>query len=89
MKYLKYFKGVLHNDGLPQLNAKEWARMMNIASIEHGLTQLEKVKEMNQNGPEPYKYDLMILKERELVSKLTKDLPPNDLIREMIIDSND
>jgi len=34
MKYSKYFKGVLHNDGLPQLNAKGWARMMNIAALE-------------------------------------------------------
>ena len=44
---------------------------------------------MNQNSPEPYKYDLMIQKEKELLSGLTQDLPPNDLIREMIIDSND
>jgi len=36
MKYSKYFKEVLHNDGLPQLNAKEWARMMNIAALEYG-----------------------------------------------------
>ena len=70
MKYSKYFKGVLHNDGLPQLNAKQWARMMNIGSIEYGITRLEKVKEMNQNGPEPYKYDLMILKEQEMILSL-------------------
>ncbi len=62
---------------------------MNIASIEYGITRLEKVKEMNQNSPEPYKYDLMILKEQELLSGLTQDLPPNELIREMIMDSND
>jgi len=89
MKYSKYFKGVLHNDGLPQLNTKQWARMMNIGSIEYGITRLEKVKEMNQNGPEPYKYDLMILKEKELLSGLTQGLSPKDLIREMIMDSID
>jgi hypothetical protein len=50
MKYSKYFKGILHNDGLPQLNAKEWARMMNIAALEYGITRLEKVREMNQNN---------------------------------------
>ncbi len=53
------------------------------------INRLQKVKEMNQNSPEPYKYDLMIQKEKELLSGLTQDLPPNDLIREMIIDSND
>jgi hypothetical protein len=47
MKYSKYFKGVLHNDGLPQLNAKQWARMMNIAALEYKI-KLQKVKEMNQ-----------------------------------------
>ncbi len=58
MKYSKYFKGILHNDGVPPLNPKEWARMMNIASIEYAITRLEKVKEMNQNSTEPYKYEL-------------------------------
>ncbi len=43
MKYSKYFKGVLHNDGLPQLNAKQWARMMNIAALEYGITRLERI----------------------------------------------
>ena len=89
MNYSKYFKGVLHNDGLPQLNAKGWARIMNISVLEYGITRLQKVKEMNQNSPEPYKYDLMILKENEILSGLTQDLPPNELIREMIMDSND
>jgi len=89
MKYSKYFKGVLHNDGLPQLNAKEWARMMNIAALEYGISKLQKVREMSQNSLEPYKYDLMILREEELLSGLIQDLPPNELIREMIMDSND
>ncbi len=48
------------------------------------ITRLGKVKEMNQNSPEPYKYDMMILKEKELLSGLTQDLPPNELIRGMI-----
>jgi len=70
MKYSKYFKGVLYNDGLLQLNAKEWARMMNIAALEYGITKLQKVHEMNRNGPEPYKYDLMIRKEQEMILSL-------------------
>ena len=89
MKYSKYFKGVLHNDGLPQLNATQWVRMMKIVALEYGITKLQKVRQLNQNSPEPYKYDLMILKEKEILSGLTQDLPPNDLFREMIIDSND
>ncbi len=47
MKYCKYFKGVLHNDGLPQLNTTGWARMMNIASLEYEITRLQKMCEMN------------------------------------------
>ncbi len=87
MKYSKYFKGVLHNDGLPNLDAKQWARMMNIASIEYGITRLEKVKEMNQNGLEPYKYDLMILKEQDILNRLTGNAAPDQLIRGMIEES--
>ncbi len=70
MKYSKYFKGVLHNDGLPQLNAVGWARMMNIAALEYGITKLEKVREFNQNGLEPCKYDLIIRKEQEMILSL-------------------
>jgi len=57
--------------------------------LEYGITKLQKVKEMNQNTPELYKYDLMILKEKEIVSGLTGDLPPDKLIIEMIQDSKD
>jgi len=89
MKYSKYFKGVLHNDGLPQLNAKEWARMMNIGALEYGITNLQKVRELSQNTPEPHKFDLMIHKEKEILLGLTQDLPPSGLIREMIELSND
>ncbi len=87
MKYSKYFKGVLHNDGLPQLNAKQWARMMNIAALEYGITHLQKVRELNQNTPEPYKYDLMILKEKELLFNLTENKEPDELVRSMLHES--
>ena len=87
MIYSKYFKGVLHNDGLPQLNAKQWARMMNIAALEYGITRLEKVKEMNQNGPEPYKYNLMILKEKDILLNITENKEPQELISSMIHES--
>ncbi len=63
--------------------------MMNIAALEYGISKLQKVREMSQNSLEPYKYDLMILREEELLSGLIQDLPPNELIREMIMDSND
>jgi hypothetical protein len=89
MKYSKYFKGVLLNDGLPQLNAKQWARMMNIAALEYGIAKLQKVRELNQNSPEPYKYDLMILKEEDILVKLTENLLPDELMKLMIELSND
>jgi hypothetical protein len=87
MKYSKYFKGVLHNDGLPQLSRTEWARMMNIASIKYAILKLQKVCEMNQNSSEPYRYDLMIQKEQELLKSLTGDNKPEELIRGMIEES--
>jgi hypothetical protein len=89
MKYSKYFKGVLHNDGLPNLNPIGWSRLMNIGALEYGISKLQKVRKMTENTTEPYKYDLMIIKEQELLSGLTQDLPPKDLMREMIMDSYD
>ncbi len=87
MKYSKYFKGVLHNDGLPRLNAKEWSRMMNIAALEYGIVKLQKVRQLNQNSPEPYKYDLMIRKEQETLLSLTENKEPKELISSMIHES--
>ena len=55
MKNSKYFKGVLHNDDLPQLNIKQWARLMNITALEYGIAKLQKVRKVNENKTEPYK----------------------------------
>jgi hypothetical protein len=87
MKYSKYFKGVLHNDGLPQLNTVGWARVMNIAALEYGITKLQKVRELNQNTPELYKYDLMIRKEQELLLSLTENKEPKEFIKSMLHES--
>ncbi len=56
--------------------------MMNITSIEYGIIRLEKVREMNQNSPEPYKYDLMILKEQDILNRLTGNVALDELIKD-------
>ncbi len=63
MRYeiFKVLQGSFYNDGLPQLNAKQWTKLMNIAALKYGITKLQKVRELNQNTPEPYKFDLIYL----------------------------
>ena len=38
----------------------KWTRLMNIGALEYGIAKLQKLRKMNQNTPEPYKFDLMI-----------------------------
>ncbi len=58
--------------------------MMNVATLEYGIVKFQKVKEMNQNNLEPYKYDLMILKKQDILNRLTGNVAPDELIRKMI-----
>ncbi len=58
--------------------------MMNVATLEYGIVKFQKVKEMNQNNLEPYKYDLMTLKKQDILNRLTGNVAPDELIRKMI-----
>lgn len=87
MKYSKYFKDEIKEHGLPHLGYKQWAIMMNIGGVEYAIQRLEKVKEMNQNSEEPYKYNLMIEKEEKILSHLTKNLTPEGIL-EMLVEES-
>ena len=61
--------------------------MLNIGTLEYGIIKLKKVREMNRNTSEPYKYDLMILKEQDILNRLTGNAAPDELIRSMLHES--
>ena len=59
MKYTKCFSGVLRNQGVPNLNVEQYARLMNIVSLEIRMQELLDLKETITNREEYYKYDFV------------------------------
>lgn len=79
-EYTKYYSGVLRKEGLPNLNVEQYARLMNIESLEGRLQELLEVKETNQNREEYYKYDVRINRITNKIKELTLDDLPKELM---------
>ena len=86
MKYTKYFSGVLRNQGVPNLNVEQYARLMNIVSLEGRLQELLDIKE-TLNRDEYYKYDVRINRITNKIKTLTLDVLPKELMQNMIFNS--
>ena len=86
MKYTKYFSGVLRNQGVPNLNVEQYARLMNIVSLEGRLQELLDIKE-TLNREEYYKYDVRINRITNKIKELTLDVLPQELMQNMIFNS--
>jgi len=87
MKYTKYFSGVLRNQGVPNLNVEQYAKLMNIVSLESRLQELLDIKETIQNREEYYKYDVRINRITNKIKTLTLDVLPKELMQNMIFNS--
>lgn len=87
MKYTKYFSGVVKNQGVPNLNVEQYARIMNIVSLEGRLQELLDIKETIQNREEYYKYDVRINRITNKIKELSFDVLPKELMQNMIFNS--
>jgi len=87
MKYTKYFSGVLRNQGVPNLNVEQYARLMNIVSLEGRLQELLDIKATIPNREEYYKYDVRINRITNKIKELTLDVLPQELMQNMIFNS--
>ena len=87
MKYTKYFSGVLRNQGVPNLNVEQYARLMNIVSLEGRLQELLDLKETIINREAYYKYDVRIKRLSAKIESLTAGGPPNALMQHMVLTS--
>jgi hypothetical protein len=87
MKYTKYFSGVLRNQGVPNLNVEQYARLMNIVSLEGRMQELLDIKETITNREEYYKYDVRIKRLAAKIEALTASEPPNALMQHMVLTS--
>ena len=87
MKYTKYFSGVLRNQGVPNLNADQFAKLMNIVSLESRMQELLDIKESNKNREDYYKYDMRINRITNKTKELTLEVLPKELMQNMILNS--
>ena len=87
MKYTKYFSGVLRNQGVPNLNVEQYAKLMNIVSLEGRLQELLDIKETILNREEYYKYDVRINRITNKIKEVTLDVLPKELMQNMIFNS--
>ena len=87
MKYTKYFSGVLRNQGVPNLNVEQYARLMNIVSLEGRLQELLDIKETIQNREEYYKYDVRINRITNKIKEVTLDVLPKEFMQNMIFNT--
>ena len=87
MKYTKYFSGVIRNQGVPNLNVEQYAKLMNIVSLEGRLQELLDIKETITNREEYYKYDVRINRITNKIKELSLDVHPKELMQNMIFNS--
>ncbi len=83
MIYSSYFSSITNENGQPNLNAEQFKRMMNITFMEGLIQGLSKIKEQYKDSQFYYKFDTIIFKHDMILTKLTGNLKPKDLIREM------
>ena len=83
MQYTKYFAILTKENGQPNLNTEQFRRMMNIVSIEGVINGMNRIKEKLKSSDAYYKFDMDIFKHQRVLTELTGNLNPNDLIKEM------
>jgi len=84
MQYSQYFGSITKENGQPRLNNEQFRRMMNIVSIEGVIKGLKIIKEKYKNTEAYYKFDVDIFREQRVLTELSGNLDPNDLMNEMI-----
>jgi len=80
--YRAYFTMVIKTQGAPHLNGDQLRRLLNIGGIEYLISG------MREFGFEERVLYYKIEKEQSKLDKLTKKLPPKELLKEMIELSN-
>jgi hypothetical protein len=81
MIYTRYFASVTKENGQPNLSPDQFRRMMNIVFVEGILSGMGKIKEMDTT--QYYKYDTLIFKQDTVLTDLTGNLKPGELLKEM------
>lgn len=78
MKYIKYFSTFLKVKGTPHLNSDQLRRLLNIVALE---TTIKNMDDLQITGSKVYK---MTENSKTSLKHLTKELPPEALMEEMM-----
>ena len=78
MQYIKYFSTFLKSKGTPHLDSDQMRRLLNIVAME---TTIKNVEDLQISGKPAYK---MTEVAKTSLKNLTKELPPEALMEEMM-----
>jgi len=81
MIYSKYFSAITKDNGQPNLSPEQFRRMMNIVFTEGIIAGIKRIKEKEKD--QYFKYDTLIFKHDNVLTDLTGNLCPKELVREM------
>ena len=88
MNYTKYFGLITKDNGALNLTNEQFQRLMNIAHIEGVILGLNKAKNTYKGKELFFRYDTLIVKQNKILTELTGNLEPKELIKEMYSLSN-
>jgi len=83
MKYTKYFGSITKDNGALNLPTEQFQRLMNIVHIEGVILGLNKAKNTYKGTELFYRYDILIFKQKNILTALTGNLSPEFLLKEM------
>lgn len=83
MSYTKHFAATIRDHGMINLSPTQFRRMMNIVYLEGKLDQLKIIKK-DLPPEEERKYDIQLFKLNSQLTEQTGNLPPGELVREMV-----
>jgi hypothetical protein len=81
MLYTNYFSSLIKEQGPPNLNPDQFRRMMNIVFVEGIIVGMQRIKEKEKTMV--FRYDMLIFKHQKVLTDLTGNLQPRELVREM------
>ena len=82
MNYANYFSTITKDNGQPNLSPDQFRRMMNIIYIEGVIQGIKRIKK--KETAQSFKYDILIFKHDSVLTELTGNLKPLELMREMV-----
>ncbi|WP_026755752.1 hypothetical protein [Sediminibacter sp. Hel_I_10] len=89
--HYKYIRTIVKSAGIPNLNAEQFVRLMDIAYYEGALNYLKKKQSDTKNRDERHKYALEILHLEDRLAVLLNSpyhkIKPNEVLNVLLVNS--